>query len=108
MLVIRRLVGLAVALTLPVALEDVESLILSADKTLIDTERISQMFGSSPSFIGISGTVDLFQATFEPLERESEEILESLVVEAKISYPAEKGKSQVIKNRNVKFLKLLV
>ena len=46
--------------------------------------------------MGILGTADLFQV---PLERESEEILESPVVEVKTSYAAEKGKSQGSRKR---------
>ena len=46
--------------------------------------------------MGISGTADLFQV---PLERESEEILESPVVEVKTSYASEKGKSQRSRKR---------
>ena len=48
--------------------------------------------------MGISGAVDLSQV---PLERESEEILESSVMEVKkkTSYAAEKGKSQRSRKR---------
>ena len=54
---IGRLIGLEVALTNVGVVQEVEGLILSADKTLTNTERISQMFESSPSFSRNSGTV---------------------------------------------------
>ena len=49
------------------------------------------MSDTSPSFRGISVTVDLFQI---PLEIDSEEIVKYLVVKVKTSYAVEKGKSR--------------
>ena len=54
---IGRLIGLEVALTNVGVIQEAETVILSADKTLTNTERISQMFESNPSFNGNSGTV---------------------------------------------------
>ena len=44
--------------------EDEDILILSSDRELSTsvTERVSQMFSSTPAFTGICGSVDLFQA----------------------------------------------
>ena len=45
-------------------MEDEDTMILSSDKELSTsvTERVSQMFSSTPAFTGICGSVDLFQA----------------------------------------------
>ena len=52
-IVIGRLIVLEVALTNVGFVQEVETLILSADKTLTNTERISQTFESSHLPVGI-------------------------------------------------------
>ena len=82
-------------------LEEDDALILDADKSISNTERISDMFKDTPAFSGISGTVDLFQVPSDGVSPVFCEEIPPAVheVEVKTSYVA-KGRSRKRKREN--------
>ena len=43
-------------------IEEEEMLIIAADRSISNSDRVREMFENTPAFSGISGAVDIFQA----------------------------------------------